>query len=625
MIVEDERLIARCIKNSLERLGYTVPAVAATGEEALARFGEVSPDLVLMDIVLKGGMDGIETARRLRARSQVPVVYLTGHHDLGLVERAKETEPLGFLLKPYEEPELHAAVETALHRHRLEQRVRETERWLHGTLTALQDAVIATDVLQRIGFMNPAAERLTGWTASEAAEYDLERVLHILGGEAASAVAVTERRTMETGATAALPDHATLFDRNGKQVLVEGCCSPIVHDDGFYMGFVWVLRPIGSGKAGDDRRERPAPQSMPAETAHELNNLLTSVLGNASLTLSRMPESDPNLPSLLNIHAAALRTMSLVRRTQSGARQDTHLFAAVDVSAAVAKVCAALPQLVSSAIALDYRPGSDIWPIHSSSELVEELLINLCLSACEALPRGGKLLLETENVSLSEDDAMFRLQARSGDYVRLRLCDNGRGLAPTARARFFADSSDSADAAPTGFDTVRELVRQHRGWIECYSEPGNGTRIDVYLPRLEQPHEEFQASVIPDERKTVLLVDDEQMLRDLGFTILNSGGFEVLLANDGRQALEIFARERYRIGAVVLDLSLPHFSGDATFQELVKLDSDVRVIFCSGYPGDHVRSLGERQVCGFISKPYRNRELLDAVRAACASFGGESN
>lgn len=630
LIVEDERLIARCMKKELEGMGYGVPGIASSGEEALAKFDETRPDLVLMDIVLKGNLDGIETTRQLRTRSRVPVVYLSGQRDPQLVERAKATEPLGFLLKPYEENGLRATIEMALHRHRLEQRVQDTEKWLSGTLSALSDAVIATDILQRIGFMNPAAECLTGWNAALAQECDLERVVHILSGEIRSAVAVTERKTMETGVLAPLPARSVLFARNGRQIPVAGSCAPIVSERGSYIGFVWVLRELAAsqddGTALQPHGEktplhdaRPALGDPASALSHEFNNLLTMILGNASLMLCGLPENDKNFQGVINIHAAALRAMNLAQRSQGRGRRRHRALGPVSLQAALQQICATLPRLISSAIDLEYRSAENLWPVRSSVDLLEELVLNLCLGACETMPQGGKMILETENISFTDDDVLFHYHARAGDFVRLRLRDDGVGLSRTARAQLVEHEGSAAGPAG-GFDTVRDIVRRHDGWIECFSEPGNGTRFDVYLTRgIDREPRPTPASPAPSQkqpRRTVLLVDDEQMLRDLGRNILRLGGFDVLLAEDGRDAVRVFAREKDRIGVVVLDLTMPRLSGDDTFAELLRIDPDVRVLFCSGYPEDNVKSLGHRQVCGFITKPYRNEELLEAVRLA---------
>src|SRR5262249_39589473 len=159
-----ECIIAKGIQSDLQSLGYEVPVIASSGEEALAKAAETYPDLVLMDIVLKGGLDGIETSRRMRDQFHIPVVYLSAYRDDKTLERAKVTEPFGYLLKPYEERELHTTIEMALYKHRMEQQLRVTEQWLAATLNCITDAVIATDARQSVQFINPIAERLTGWS-----------------------------------------------------------------------------------------------------------------------------------------------------------------------------------------------------------------------------------------------------------------------------------------------------------------------------------------------------------------------------------------------------------------------------------------------------------------------------
>ena len=149
--------------------GYAVPATASSGEEAIEKAAALRPDLVLMDIRLRGAIDGIEAAEEIRTRFNIPAVYLTAYADPATLSRARLTGALGYLIKPFGERELHAAVEVALYRHRLEQRVKESERWLAATLRSIADGVIATDAQGGIRFMNPVAERLTGWTAAQAA------------------------------------------------------------------------------------------------------------------------------------------------------------------------------------------------------------------------------------------------------------------------------------------------------------------------------------------------------------------------------------------------------------------------------------------------------------------------
>ncbi|MGD9374733.1 MAG: response regulator [Anaerolineae bacterium] len=168
LIVEDDNIIALELEDRLRLLGYTVAGIVASGEAAIARAQETQSDLVLMDIRLRGGMDGVEAAGEIRRRWGIPVIYVTAYADDQTLQRAKRTEPYGYIIKPFEERELHTTIEMALYKHQMEARLRESEEWLSTTLRSIGDAVIATDGQQRVSFLNPVAETLTGWTQPEA-------------------------------------------------------------------------------------------------------------------------------------------------------------------------------------------------------------------------------------------------------------------------------------------------------------------------------------------------------------------------------------------------------------------------------------------------------------------------
>jgi len=167
LITEDEILVARDLERRLHKFGYQVADIVDTGEDAVQKTATLHPDLVLMDIRLSGEMDGIAAAMQIRSAHKTPVVFVTAHADLETLERAGMSEPLGYIVKPFQEQALHAAIETAFYRHRAERRLRDMERWLATTLRSIGDAVIATDEAEHITYLNPVAERLTGWGLHE--------------------------------------------------------------------------------------------------------------------------------------------------------------------------------------------------------------------------------------------------------------------------------------------------------------------------------------------------------------------------------------------------------------------------------------------------------------------------
>ena len=180
LVVEDDRIIAESIRSTLESLGYGVPAIVSSGEEAVAQAEKYLPDLVLMDIMLEGEMDGVEASSQIHSRFDIPVIFLTAYSDKKLLDRAKLTTPFGYIIKPFEDRELHSLIEIALYKHEIEKKLKESEKWLSTTLASIGDAVIATDIKGNVTFLNPVAEELTGWKKKEARAKPLKEVFNII-------------------------------------------------------------------------------------------------------------------------------------------------------------------------------------------------------------------------------------------------------------------------------------------------------------------------------------------------------------------------------------------------------------------------------------------------------------
>ncbi len=260
LVVEDQNIIAMDLKSRLTGLGYVVPAVIAYGEEVAAKAEELKPDLVLMDIVLKGGMDGVQAAEQIRQQFGLPVIYLTAHSDERTLQRARVTEPYGYILKPFEDRELNMAIEIALYKHRMERKLRENERWLAATLKSIGEAVIATDIKKRIKFMNPVAEELTGWPQAEAAGRELSQVFQTIheGTRARARTAVT--KALQEGMVVGPSNHVALVARDGREIPIEDSAAPIRDELGKITGVVLVFRDITKRRQAEaalrDREER---------------------------------------------------------------------------------------------------------------------------------------------------------------------------------------------------------------------------------------------------------------------------------------------------------------------------------------------------------------------------------
>lgn len=275
LIVEDEGIIAQDIETTLEKLGYEVPAIAVVGEEAIEKASELRPDLVLMDIVLWGGMDGVEAAAHIRERLHIPVIFLTAHSDNATLQRAKVTGPYGYIVKPLVERELRIGIEMALQKHQMERRLSEQQQWFATTLTSVGEAVIATDAQGGVRFMNPLAETITGWPLKEALGQHLDNIM-VLSAEVASsgshgpfAEAVRKGLVIDWGS------NTWLWPRRGPSTPVDYTATRIREEDGSMAGVVVVFRDITPRRQLEEDRERLIRQLRAAlENVKTLKGLL---------------------------------------------------------------------------------------------------------------------------------------------------------------------------------------------------------------------------------------------------------------------------------------------------------------------------------------------------------------
>lgn len=231
LIVEDEMIVARDLQIRLTQMGYNVPHITGSGEEAIGLARASSPDLMLVDIQLKGDMDGVETARRIKAHAETPVVYLTAHSDPATLDRAKETEPYGYLIKPFKAEELRTTIEMALNKHAMETKRAEREKWLLTTLDTIGDGLIVTDLNGSIELMNPVAEAATGWSQASARAKSITEVLHIVHEETGETVGNHALRAIKEVRAVQFTNRIVLKSKDGSQLQVAIGAAPFTDSD----------------------------------------------------------------------------------------------------------------------------------------------------------------------------------------------------------------------------------------------------------------------------------------------------------------------------------------------------------------------------------------------------------
>ncbi len=391
-VVEDESLVARDIQNMLRSLGYEVTGVVASGEQAIQKASALAPDLVLMDIVLKGDIDGIAAAEKLWEEYGIPVIYLTAYADDTTFERAKLTKPFGYLLKPFEERELQTTIEMALYKSKMEMRLREREQWLATILRSIGDGIIVADANGRVEFMNPLAERLTGWPSGEALNKPLGEVFAAGAAKTVDGDAPSPECAASDGACSA-PVEDVLASRNGGTVPIELTSAPIIDGKKGPRGDVHVFRDITRRKESED----------------QLRRALKGMVQAMSVTVEmRDPYTAGHQRRVSRLSVAIAREMGLSERQIEGIRMagDIHDIGKIYVPAEILSKPGKLTDIEFTIIKTHPQVGFDIlknvefpWPI---ADIVVQHHERLDGRGYPAGLKGDAILLEARIITVAD-------------------------------------------------------------------------------------------------------------------------------------------------------------------------------------------------------------------------------
>ncbi|MDQ3830199.1 MAG: response regulator, partial [Candidatus Tectomicrobia bacterium] len=358
MVVEDESIVAEDMKAMLEGFGYTVPVVAFSGEEAVKKAFDTHPDLVLMDIVLKGQMSGVEAVERIRSRCNIPVVYVTAYADEKTVRRAKATQPFGYILKPFDARELQTAIEIALYKHQMEKKLHEREQRLSLTLRSIDDAIITTDSRGRVTFMNPRAEALTGWSQDEGLGHQVTQVLQIRQDTAAEGLPESPFvKVLRQGVAIELADHnRCLVAKDGTERPIDDSATPLRDDHDNIIGAVLVFRDISERRQSQEHlvqaEKMAAIGRLAGRMAHDFNNLLTVISVYTDLLLSRRNRHNQLERYAGEIKKAVDNATTLTSQLLTLSRKQLLQPRMVNINAAIAKLEPTLQQMTGQAIEL---------------------------------------------------------------------------------------------------------------------------------------------------------------------------------------------------------------------------------------------------------------------------------
>jgi len=489
--------------------------------------------------------------------------------------------------------------------------------------TAIEQAaeiVFITDTDGTIHYVNPAFEQVTGYTREEAIGQNA-RILK--GGQHDEAFYEEMWDTLTRGEV--WTGHLLNKKKNGTIYEEEATISPIKDETGRIVNYVAVKRDVTKEvmleKQLQHAQKMEAIGTLAGGFAHDFNNLLQVIAGYADLLIMEKRPDNPDLKRLQAIGEATAKGAELVRRILTFSRKVETNARPIDLNHEVGQAEKLLLRTIPKMIEIQLALEDEAKTISADPGQIEQVLFNLAVNAKDAMPDGGRLVFETENVVLDELYCRTHLEAKPGEYVLLTVSDTGHGMEKELMERIFEPfftTKDVGEGTGLGLSMVFGIVKIHGGHITCYSEPGVGTTFRIYFPVIEteaQLDAEETIEMPVGGTETLLLVDDEEQIRILGTEMLSQAGYRVLTASTGQEALEIYRKEAGAISLVVLDLVMPEMSGNKCLEELLRIDPQAKVLIASGYsangPTDEVLRSGAR---AFVRKPFDTRQLLRAVR-----------
>jgi hypothetical protein len=640
LIVEDELLVAQSIATLLEANGHQVIACVDTAADAVAAATRQRPDLVLMDIHLRGEPDGIEAARLIRARVDVPVVFLTAYNDRAQLDRAKLSEPHGYLLKPYGDRDLLTTVEVVVHKHQAERGVRASERWLGTTLRSIGDAVIGVDAAGRVQLVNRIAEQLTGWSHAEAAGRPLHEVLRLLAEDSRAPRRLPIAEAMADGSVRGTPGPTVLVARDGRERPIDESVAAIADEDGRVFGAVVVFHDVGERRALEARvalaDRMTTLATLTAGLGHELNNPLSYNLTNLETVLEGwLPRLRAQLAplayalgadgaaqvidtiveiegALADARTGAERMRDLLGTIRGFVRPDGAEPRPVDL----VEVVESALRLTRNELAVRTGVVTDLRArpfVRGHAGQLVQVVANVLLNAAQAIPAG----------TAADRPVRVTVDAADRDAV-IEVSDPGVGIAPELMVRVFEPfftAKPVGMGSGLGLAIVHHLVTQHGGEVAVTSRVGHGSTFRITLPRIEAPASTAPhapaASAAPPPRRRVLIVDDDERV-GRALTAILRADHDVVFITSPLAAQARLAAESFDV--VVFDLMMPELTGMELHAAIARTHPELaaRALFVTGgaFTGEtqaFVAAMGDR----VLVKPVRAPELKAAIARAC--------
>ncbi|RJP14857.1 MAG: PAS domain S-box protein [Candidatus Abyssobacteria bacterium SURF_5] len=413
-------------------------------------------------------------------------------------------------------------------------------------------------------------------------------------------------------------------DRNGRQLNLLITANSVRDDEGKIIAYRGIIRDVTEKKQLEQQlfqaQKMESIGTLAGGIAHDFNNLLGGILGYASFIKSKIDHNDKLYGYVDTIERSAMRAAELTSQLLGFARGGKYDTKTVNLNDIIIETMKIIGRTFDKSIEIETHLADELATVEADAAQIQQVLMNLCVNALDAMPGGGKLVIETEVADLSEDYIRLHFGAKKGDYVTLSVTDTGIGMDRETMKRIFEPfftTKEKGKGTGLGLAMVYGVIKNHGGFIRVYSEPGAGSTFKVFLPAVgkaesKEPREDHLPR---GGNEIILIVDDEAAIRSLAKDALEGKGYKVLLAEDGKEAIEVYRESFADIALVILDMVMPKMGGRETFLKMQEINPGIKALLSTGYSQNgKAKEILDCGVFGFIQKPYQVNKLLSKVR-----------
>ena len=504
--------------------------------------------------------------------------------------------------------------------------LRESQEKYRTILESIEEGCFETDIDGNLTFFSNPFLKTLGYSRDELRGRNTSR--YTSPDTAEKMNRITER-LKETGKPENVADY-DVIRKDGSNVSLELSVSLLKDPDGLPMGYRGILRDVSERKKTEEEKHKLETQLQQAQKmesigtlaggiAHDFNNILMGIQGNASLMLLKIDSEHPNHEKIKNIEKYVQNGTALTKQLLGFARRGKYLLKATDLNEIIDK-SSSLFARTKKEIRIHTDLFEDLWSAEVDRGQIDQVLLNLYVNAWQAMSNGGDLYLQTENVILDRS-YVKPYKVEPGRYAKISVSDTGVGIDKETQERIFEPfftTKEMGRGTGLGLASVYGIIKSHGGYINVYSEKERGTIFTIYLPASAKEilrEEEGSPAMLLKGTGTILLIDDEKMILDVGLELLEELGYTVLSVMSGQEAIDVFQKDQDNIDLVIMDMIMPGMGGGETFDRLKEINPAVKVLLSSGYSINGQASKIIRRGCeGFIQKPFNMNQLAEKIQ-----------